>query len=159
MSLATEIDGVITHFKEISHNEAECLAKRDDEYIFKHNSQIHSIREVDIDRSARTVSFKFKGHTYSIKILDKVDILVEQLGFTNVDQVNNNLVMAPMPGLVLDVLVEEGSIVAEGDPLLILEAMKMENVIKSPVQGTIKSIQIKKSNSVEKHQLLIELEI
>ena len=60
-----------------------------------------------------------------------------------------------MPGLVLSVLVTEGDEVKKGDNLLVLEAMKMENMIKSPTDGIIKKIEIKQGNKVEKNELLI----
>jgi biotin carboxyl carrier protein len=61
-----------------------------------------------------------------------------------------------MPGLVLSVLVKEGDEVKKGDNLFVLEAMKMENIIKSPADVTIKSIKIKASDKVEKNQVLIQ---
>ena len=64
---------------------------------------------------------------------------------------------APMPGLVLEINVSEGQEVEKGDPLLILEAMKMENVIKAPGNGIIKKIHVEKGNPVEKNELLVEL--
>jgi biotin carboxyl carrier protein len=64
-------------------------------------------------------------------------------------------IKAPMPGLVLSVLVTEGDEVKKGDNLLVLEAMKMENMIKSPTDGIIKKIEIKQGNKVEKNELLI----
>ena len=63
-----------------------------------------------------------------------------------------------MPGLVLDIPVEVGQEVEKGEGVLILEAMKMENVIKSAGVGTIKAIHIKQGEAVEKGQLLIEME-
>ena len=60
-----------------------------------------------------------------------------------------------MPGLVLDGLVNIGDEVSIDQPLMILEAMKMENVIKSPSEGKVKSIHIAKSDTVEKNQMLI----
>jgi biotin carboxyl carrier protein len=63
-----------------------------------------------------------------------------------------------MPGLILDINVTEGELVAEDTPLLILEAMKMENVITSPREGVIKSITVKKGDTVDKKQLLISYE-
>ncbi|HNM32873.1 MAG TPA: biotin/lipoyl-binding protein, partial [Chitinophagales bacterium] len=65
---------------------------------------------------------------------------------------------APMPGLVLDILVEAGQAVNKGDNLIILEAMKMENIIKASGSGTVKSIHVQKKDAVEKNQLLIEME-
>jgi biotin carboxyl carrier protein len=67
-------------------------------------------------------------------------------------------IKAPMPGLILEINVKVGQEVKENDALLILEAMKMENVLTSPRSGFIKSISAKKSDSVEKNQLLIEFE-
>jgi biotin carboxyl carrier protein len=61
-----------------------------------------------------------------------------------------------MPGLVIDLKVKVGDTVKAGDPLLILEAMKMENILKSPGDGTIKNVKTKKGDSVEKGQVLIE---
>ena len=63
-----------------------------------------------------------------------------------------------MPGLVLEVAAEIGQEVKKGDPLLILEAMKMENVIKSMGEGKVKAIHIKQGEALEKGQLMIEME-
>jgi biotin carboxyl carrier protein len=66
-------------------------------------------------------------------------------------------IKAPMPGLVLDVSVQPGQSVKQGDRLLILVAMKMENSILIPADAVIKSIAVKPGQAVEKGQLLIEL--
>jgi len=63
-----------------------------------------------------------------------------------------------MPGLVLDIIVSPGQSVNKGDNLLILEAMKMENVIKSPIDGIIKSIEVDKGNPISKSQVLVTYE-
>jgi biotin carboxyl carrier protein len=65
---------------------------------------------------------------------------------------------APMPGLVLNIVVKEGDSISKGDALLVLEAMKMENNIKSPTDGIIKKIHAVKGNAVEKNQLLISFQ-
>jgi biotin carboxyl carrier protein len=69
-----------------------------------------------------------------------------------------NELKAPMPGLVVDFLVEIGQEVQTGDKLMILEAMKMENVIKASGQGIVKKLNVIKGQSVEKNQILIEFE-
>jgi biotin carboxyl carrier protein len=69
-----------------------------------------------------------------------------------------NLLKAPMPGLVLKVLVTEGQAVKKGDGLLILEAMKMENIIKASSDGMVKKIHIEEKNIVDKNQKMIEFE-
>jgi biotin carboxyl carrier protein len=58
--------------------------------------------------------------------------------------------------LIIDMKVQPGDTVKVGDPLLILEAMKMENMLKSPGDGVVKSVKVKKGDTVEKNQVLIE---
>lgn len=65
---------------------------------------------------------------------------------------------APMPGKIVEVLVEEGSEVNAGEAILILEAMKMQNEISTPVNGIIKKIAIRQNDSVMKDDLLMEIE-
>jgi biotin carboxyl carrier protein len=67
-------------------------------------------------------------------------------------------IRAPMPGLIKEIHVAAGDTVHPGTGLVVLEAMKMENEIRSSVHGTIKSIEVRKQDAVEKSQLLIEIE-
>jgi biotin carboxyl carrier protein len=82
--------------------------------------------------------------------------LLEKMGISaaNAGKVNN--IKAPMPGLIITLKVAVGDTVKAGDQLLILEAMKMENILKSPGDGVVKKIKVKKGDSVEKNQVLIE---
>ncbi len=66
--------------------------------------------------------------------------------------------LSPMPGLIVDVFFKAGDAVKKGEQLLILEAMKMENIIKAPNDACIKKIHVQKSQSVDKDQLIIEFE-
>ncbi|HEY9195548.1 MAG TPA: acetyl-CoA carboxylase biotin carboxyl carrier protein subunit, partial [Mucilaginibacter sp.] len=65
-------------------------------------------------------------------------------------------IKAPMPGLVLRIFVAEGDTVQKGDNLFVLEAMKMENIIKAPADVTVRKIKCKAGDKVEKGQILIE---
>jgi len=65
---------------------------------------------------------------------------------------------APMPGKIIDILVEEGAEVKEGEPIIILEAMKMQNEILSHVSGVVKSIEVRKGDSVMKDDLMIDIQ-
>ena len=78
------------------------------------------------------------------------------MGLDNLAVKKVNDVKAPMPGMVLNILVKEGDEVKKGDALIILEAMKMENILKSPSDGHIKKIAINKGVAVEKNQILIQ---
>ncbi len=64
---------------------------------------------------------------------------------------------APMPGKIIDILVEEGSDIKEGEPVIILEAMKMQNEITSHITGIVQSVSVKKNESVMKDDVLIEI--
>jgi len=92
---------------------------------------------------------------YKIELKDKMDILLEKMGIDMSAVAAVNDLKAPMPGLVLDILVEEGQEIHKGDQLIVLEAMKMENVLKAEGDGIIKSIEVNQGTSVEKNQILI----
>ncbi|RKD20942.1 Biotin-requiring enzyme [Caminicella sporogenes DSM 14501] len=68
-----------------------------------------------------------------------------------------NTITAPMPGTILDIKVNEGDSVSNGQVLLILEAMKMENEIMAPVDGKVVSINVSKGASVNAGDVLIVL--
>lgn len=69
------------------------------------------------------------------------------------------LVKAPMPGKIIDVLVREGADVLRGEPLVILEAMKMQNEIQSPVNGKVISVSVRSGMNVMKDDMLAEIKI
>lgn len=98
------------------------------------------------------------GNKYEVKLSDEYDQLVDKMGLSVVNTNVVKEVKAPMPGLVLSVAVEAGQQVEANETLLILEAMKMENVLKSPGDGIIKSINIAQGQAVEKGAILIEFE-
>jgi biotin carboxyl carrier protein len=69
------------------------------------------------------------------------------------------VIKAPMPGKLIDILVREGSEILRGEPLVILEAMKMQNEILSPVNGTVSKIIAKPNTNVMKDDILIEIKV
>jgi biotin carboxyl carrier protein len=85
-----------------------------------------------------------------------MDLLLLQMGLNNNSTGKVNSIKAPMPGLILEINAQQGDVVSPGDTLLVLEAMKMENVIKASGEGTVKSVRVSKGQSVEKGQVLIE---
>ena len=97
------------------------------------------------------------GVEYDVEIMDEVDQMVAKLGMDQLSQAVIRDIKAPMPGLILDILVKPGQDIKAGDPLLILEAMKMENVIKAPADSTVKELNKKKGDSVDKGEILISM--
>ena len=121
-----------------------------------HEKKSYVAEVVALDITAKTFTIKINNHIHTVFLKDKFDLLLEKMGMTGTQSGKANSVKAPMPGLIIDLKVKEGDLVKPQDPLLILEAMKMENIIKAVGEGTVKSIKIKKGDSVEKNQLLIE---
>jgi biotin carboxyl carrier protein len=134
----------------------DTLVIKDNLLHILHQNTSYRVEIVSFSKEEKTASIKVNGHTYSIAIKDRFDDLLHQLGLDNLQSAKVAELKAPMPGLVLSVLVKEGDEVKKGDNLLVLEAMKMENIIKSPADVTIKSIKIKASDKVEKNQVLIQ---
>ena len=113
---------------------------------------------IDSDFYQKNYTVKVNNSTYNVDISDGLDLLIKEMGFSLGSTKNIGSIHAPMPGLILEINVKVGQSVNEEDPLLILEAMKMENVIFSPRDGIIKSISVNQGEAVEKKQLLIEFE-
>lgn len=128
-------------------------------YHILHEHQNFETRILSIEPVTKQVIVEVNGRVYEIKLQDDLDLSIAKMGFKSANDKVDNIIIAPMPGLVLDVLVEVGQIVKKGQALLILEAMKMENVLKAEKDGVISKIPIQKGDAVEKKALLIEMEI
>ena len=121
-----------------------------------HDSRSYKATLVEANYEEKNFLIKINGNKYTVQLSDQYDELIEQLGL-NVLPTHTALdIKAPMPGLVLDILVKEGQEVEEGTPILILEAMKMENVLKAAAAGIIEKIEVEKGTAVEKGQLLVK---
>ena len=124
-------------------------------YHIINNLRSYNAEVVSFDREAKTAEIKVNGNIYTVAAKDQYDILLDKLGLSSLNSAKVSEVKAPMPGLVLKVFVSEGSEVKKGDNLFILEAMKMENIIKAPADVVVKTIKIKPGDKVEKGQVLI----
>lgn len=120
-----------------------------------YQNKSYTVEVVNLNLVEKTANIKVNGSMYSLTITDQFDALLKQLGMDKLASNKIQQIKAPMPGLVLSVLVAEGDEVKKGDNLLVLEAMKMENMIKSPTEGIIKKVEIEQGDKVEKNTLLI----
>jgi len=123
-----------------------------------HNNKAYNIHLEHIDLESKNLTFLMNDDRYNVHIQDDLDMLIASMGFEDAEEEHMNEIHAPMPGIILDILCQPGQQLKKGDNLLILEAMKMENIIKTKVAATVKSIEIQKGESVEKDQLLILFE-
>ena len=152
---------VNTKKTQVTASEAEALdmVKLDDtNFHVLQNNQAYAINLLQTDFQNKTLKVSVNGNTYDIKIEDEYDQLVEKMGLLSVTSQKVNSIKAPMPGLIIDIMIKEGQEISEGTPLLVLSAMKMENIILSQGDGVIKTIAIQKNDTVEKGQLIIEME-
>ncbi len=136
--------------------EADIERVNSNEYNLLLNNRSYNIQLIKADSAEKKLVLKINGKKYNIDVKDKYDELLHSLGLDNIAAKKVNDVKAPMPGMVLNVLVGEGQQVKKGDSLIVLEAMKMENILKSPTDGTIKKIVAVKGTAVEKNQLLVQ---
>lgn len=112
-----------------------------------------SIEETDGD----TLRVTIDGRRTDVQVKDERDLLVDEFGLGD-EGAGGGEIRAPMPGLVLDILVAEGDEVAAEQGLLVLEAMKMENELKAPAGGVVRTITTAEGEAVDKDALLIEIE-
>jgi len=126
-------------------------------HVLKENSSFKA-EIISSDFLKKNYTIKINSNIYEIDISNQLDLLIQEMGLTLGSAQIINDIKAPMPGLILDVLVQVGDMVKEGDFLLVLEAMKMENTLTALGDGMVKSVLVIKGEKVEKNQLLIEIE-
>mgnify|MGYP003657891412 FL=1 len=115
-----------------------------------HSYNVEVLSEVDGKRP-----IKVNGNTYKTETIDKFDELLKSLGMEKGGAGKVNELKAPMPGLVIEIDVRPGDQLRKGDRVLVLEAMKMENVIKAPTEVTVASVEVEKGKTVDKNQVMI----
>jgi biotin carboxyl carrier protein len=134
----------------------DVLSLSEGHFHILHDKKSYRAEVVKADKATKTFILKINNHLHTIEVKDKFDLLLEKLGMNNGAASKVNNVKAPMPGLIIDLKVKVGDQVKAGDQLLILEAMKMENILKSPGDGVVRTVKVKKGDTVEKNQVLIE---
>ncbi|MDR9399668.1 acetyl-CoA carboxylase biotin carboxyl carrier protein subunit [Salibacter sp.] len=139
--------------------ELDLIQIDDTHYHLIHEGNSYNIEIVNYDSEEKAAKIKINGKVLELDIRDKFDILLDKMGLADLANQQISDVKAPMPGMVLDIQVEAGQEVKTGEPLVVLEAMKMENVIKSPTDAVIKSIDVDKGIAVEKNATLVSFDV
>ena len=97
------------------------------------------------------------GRQFPVTVEDERDKRLRAAAGSSVSETGEYHLKAPMPGMVVSILVEEGQKIEKGQVLLILESMKMQNELKSPRDGTVGRIRVKPGESVEQRQTLLSV--
>ena len=125
-------------------------------YLLRTGTRLYQIDNVSFDN--RKIEFTVDGTWCMAEVRDEQDLLLDEMGFKTLAEIGEGELNAPMPGKILEVMVEEGDEVELGQPVAILEAMKMENELTAPIAGTVTTLAVKGGDSVEKSALILEIE-
>jgi biotin carboxyl carrier protein len=127
-------------------------------FTIDYMGEVYHGEVVEAATEDQKLTVKINQRTFEIKKERPIDELIHEMGLDKKKVKKLHQLKSPMPGRILDFAVEVGDEVDEGTPLLTLEAMKMENVIKSEGVGKVKSLAKAKDDVVEKNELIIEFE-
>lgn len=139
-----------------SELEYRLIVQQNGRILFRTGTKLYKVDNISVEN--QTVTFSLNGKFIEATVKDEQELLLERLGFDTTAAASIGTLEAPMPGKILELLVNEGDEVEEGDPVVILEAMKMENELKAPTSGKVVAVEAKENTSVEKNQFLLEIE-
>ena len=122
------------------------------------DNRSYSTEIIFYDAETKTCVVKVGSNEISVLLKDHYDDLLHEMGIDEVAGKKVNDIKAPMPGMVLNVMVESGQQIKKGDSIVVLEAMKMENILKSPADGIVKRVHVVKGDKVEKNQVMVNLD-
>lgn len=127
-------------------------------YHLLNNDKAYDVKIIKSDFNTKAYTIEVNGNSYTVQIQNQLDQLISEMGFSVGNSKKVDAIKAPMPGLILEIIATAGQEVSEGDNLVILEAMKMENVITSPRDGIIKSIEVSQGDAIDKNALILKFE-
>jgi len=138
--------------------EGDIVKLRENHYHAVWNNKSYNIEVINSNLPEKTFQILINGQLLTTSTKDQFDLLLEGMGMQAKTVQKINHVKAPMPGLIQSIAVSEGDQVSKGDTLLVLVAMKMENVIKSSGDGIVKSLKVSAGETVEKNQVMLEFQ-
>jgi biotin carboxyl carrier protein len=132
------------------------IVKQNDETLLLITpNKVYTITCLNVNHETKTLTLLYNGNKFNASITEPIDEILKSMGLENALTPKISDMKAPMPGLVLQVLVNAGDTVNKGDKILVLEAMKMENAIKSPTDGIVNGVLVSQGMAVDKNQVLI----
>ena len=127
----------------------------DSQYLFEWNGKQYNCELVSRDQNKAIIKVNGVEYKYGMESI----FSYIRRGMINKDakQIDQDNVLSPMPGKIVDIFLSEGDLVNEGEPILSLEAMKMQNEISAACTGVIRKIHVVAGQSVMKDDLLVEI--
>ena len=145
-------------FNEDTPLDIDMVEIKDGRFHVIYQNQSYNADVLSHNAAEKTFTIRINNNEYTLQLKNQFDLLLDKLGLANLAANKVSDILAPMPGLVLDIKVRPGQCLKKGDPVLILEAMKMENVLKAPGEGIVKQIMVKQADAVEKNQIMVVME-
>lgn len=133
----------------------DVIKNKDGSYNLIYENRSYNLNILRSDINDKTYTISVNGKEIDLNIKDSLDQMLDKMGFSNNKKHSSGEIKSPMPGMVLHIDVKEGQEIEKGDTLLVLEAMKMENLIKAHANGIVKSVKVKKGEAVSKNQVLL----
>jgi biotin carboxyl carrier protein len=127
-------------------------------YQIIRNSTETIIEVMEVNIESKTMKIRHQHSIYDLEFKNELDLVLDSMGIKRTIESLNTDLRAPMPGKVIEIVVQEGDKIEKGSAILILEAMKMENVLKAENDCSIKKVHVVSSENVEKNQVLVELD-
>ena len=124
-------------------------------YHILHNNKNYRI---EVFKKGMAYNVSVNGKRTIVEPASRVHEILEKIGINNLVVDLASDLRAPMPGKILKILASEKEAIEKSQGIIILEAMKMENILKAPVHGDISSISVKEGDTVEKDQILVTFE-
>jgi len=154
-TLVVEIEGQRFELSAADWENLDCIRIDANTFHLLENGLSHTITVIDSSAADRQYTLKIDGEIKKASFLNNLDLLIEKMGLNSAQSKKLSVLHAPMPGMVTGIRIAAGQEVEKGAPLIILEAMKMENVIVAPHHAIVKDIKVKVGQAVEKGAALI----
>lgn len=153
MSTVIKTDGISSLLKTA---EVKVLGDMVFEVSLENSKMIIEVKKYDL--AEKTMVIRHNHTTHQLTFKNELDLVLDKMGIKRSSENIQKNIKAPMPGKVIDIIAKEGDKLQKGDNILILEAMKMENVIKAEAECVVKKVLISKQTTVEKNQIMVELD-